>query len=126
MATDCAKTLSANGSNREDVISSGARGAGVAGAGGYLWENSATDWHWTLGVNLIGVASGIREFVPRMLAAGLDEGGGHIVNTASIAGWLCAPLMGAYNASKSAVVALSETLYNDLRLAGSGIGVSSV
>ncbi len=98
--------------------------AGVAGTGGYLWENSAADWRWALGVNLLGVASGIREFVPRMLAAGLDEGSGYIVNTASIAGWLCAPLMGAYNASKSAVVSLSETLYNDLRLAGSGIGVS--
>jgi len=98
--------------------------AGVAGTGGYLWENSETDWRWTLGVNLMGVAHGIRHFVPRMLAAGLGADSGHIVNSASIAGWLCAPLLGLYNASKAAVVSASETLYHDLRLAGSGIGVS--
>lgn len=98
--------------------------AGVAGTGGYLWENSEADWRWTIGVNLMGVANGIRHFVPRMLAAGLDAQSGHIVNSASIAGWLCAPLLGVYNASKAAVVSASETLYHDLRLAGSRIGVS--
>ena len=98
--------------------------AGVAGTGGYLWENSEADWRWTLGVNLMGVANGIRNFVPRMIAAGLDAEGGHIVNSASIAGWLCAPLLGAYNASKAAVVSATETLYHDLKLAGSQIGVS--
>jgi len=98
--------------------------AGVAGTGGYLWENSEADWRWTLGVNLLGVANGIRRFVPRMIAAGLDVESGHIVNSASIAGWLCAPLLGVYNASKAAVVSASETLYHDLKLAGSGIGVS--
>jgi NAD(P)-dependent dehydrogenase (short-subunit alcohol dehydrogenase family) len=98
--------------------------AGVAGTGGYLWENSEADWRWTLGVNLMGVANGIRHFVPRMIAAGLDAEGGHIVNSASIAGWLCAPLLGVYNASKAAAVSASETLYHDLKLAGSQIGVS--
>lgn len=98
--------------------------AGVAGTGGYLWENSDADWRWTLGVNLMGVANGIRHFVPRMLAAGLDDEGGHVVNSASIAGWLCAPLLGVYNASKAAVVSASESLYHDLKLAGSRIGVS--
>jgi NAD(P)-dependent dehydrogenase (short-subunit alcohol dehydrogenase family) len=98
--------------------------AGVAGTGGYLWENSEADWRWTLGVNLMGVAHGIRHFVPRMIAAGLDDEGGHIVNSASIAGWLCAPLLGVYNASKAAVVSASETLHHDLKLAGSRIGVS--
>lgn len=98
--------------------------AGVAGTGGYLWENSEADWRWTLGVNLLGVANGVRHFVPRMIAAGLDAEGGHIVNSASIAGWLCAPLLGVYNASKAAVVSASETLFHDLKLAGSGIGVS--
>lgn len=98
--------------------------AGVAGTGGYLWENSEADWQWTIGVNLMGVANGFRHFVPRMIAAGLDAGSGHVVNSASIAGWLCAPLLGVYNASKAAVVSASETLYHDLRLAGSGIGVS--
>jgi len=98
--------------------------AGVGGTGGYLWENSEADWRWTLGVNVMGVANGIRHFVPRMIAAGLDAESGHIVNSASIAGWLCAPLFGIYNASKAAVVSMSETLYHDLRVAGSSIGVS--
>jgi NAD(P)-dependent dehydrogenase (short-subunit alcohol dehydrogenase family) len=98
--------------------------AGVAGSGGYLWENSEADWRWMLGVNVMGVALGIRHFLPRMIAAGLDEDSGHVVNTASIAGWLCAPLMGVYSATKAAVVSASETLYQDLRLAGSRIGVS--
>lgn len=98
--------------------------AGVAGAGGYVWENSEADWRWLLNVNLLGVAAGIRHFVPRMIAAGLDQDSGHVVNTASIAGWLCAPLMGVYSASKAAVVSLSETLYHDLRVADSRIGVS--
>lgn len=98
--------------------------AGVGGTGGYLWENSEADWRWTLGVNLIGIANGIRHFVPPMIADGLDADSGHIVNTASIAGWLCAPLLGIYSASKAAAVSVSETLYHDLRLAGSRIGVS--
>ncbi len=98
--------------------------AGVAGTGGYLWENSEADWRWTIGVNLLGVANGIRHFVPRMIAAGLDEDSGHVINSASIAGWLCAPLLGIYNASKAAVVSASETLYHDLKLAGSRIGVT--
>jgi len=98
--------------------------AGVGGTGGYLWENSEADWRWTLGVNLIGIANGIRHFVPPMIADGLDADSGHIVNTASIAGWLCAPLLGIYSASKAAAVSVSETLYHDLRLAGSRMGVS--
>ena len=97
--------------------------AGVGG-GGYLWENTARDWQWVMGVNLMGVVHGIQHFVPRMLVANQGGEPGHIVNTASIAGWLAAPLMGVYNVSKHAVVALSETLYHDLKLAESTIGVS--
>ena len=97
--------------------------AGVGG-GGYLWENTARDWQWVMGVNLMGVVHGVQHFVPRMLEANKRGEPGHIVNTASIAGWLAAPLMGVYNVSKHAVVALSETLYHDLRLAESTIGVS--
>jgi NAD(P)-dependent dehydrogenase (short-subunit alcohol dehydrogenase family) len=94
--------------------------AGV-GSGGYLWENSEADWQWVLGVNLWGVVHGIRHFVPRMLTSGQPA---HIVNTASVAGLLCAPVMGVYNVSKHAVVALTETLHHDLRMAGAQIGVS--
>ncbi|BAN23141.1 SDR family oxidoreductase [Caballeronia insecticola] len=95
--------------------------AGV-GAGGFVWENSANDWQWVFGVNVMGIANGLRAFVPIMLEQNEPA---HIVNTASVAGLLAAPAMGVYNASKHAVVALTETLYHDLRLAGaSSIGVS--
>jgi short-subunit dehydrogenase len=77
-----------------------------------------------MGVNLMGVVHGVRHFIPRMLAANARGEPGHVVNTASMAGWLCPPLMGVYNVSKHAVVALTETLFHDLRLAGSTIGVS--
>jgi NAD(P)-dependent dehydrogenase (short-subunit alcohol dehydrogenase family) len=97
--------------------------AGVGG-GGFLWESTEADWRWVMGVNLMGVVHGIRHFVPRMLAAERNGVPGHIVNTASMAGWLAAPLMGVYNVSKHAVVALSETLYHDLRLAQSALGVT--
>jgi NAD(P)-dependent dehydrogenase (short-subunit alcohol dehydrogenase family) len=94
--------------------------AGV-GAGGFVWENSVADWEWVLGVNLWSVIHGIRLFVPKMLAQG-DEC--HVVNTASVAGLLSAQTMGIYNASKHAVVTLSETLYQDLRAARANIGVT--
>ncbi len=94
--------------------------AGV-GAGGLLWEATEHDWQWVLGVNLWGVIHGVRSFVPRMLAQG-DEC--HVVNTASVAGLLAPQRMGVYNVSKHAVVALSETLYQDLRLVGAPIGVT--
>ncbi|MBK6472219.1 MAG: SDR family oxidoreductase [Betaproteobacteria bacterium] len=91
--------------------------AGV-GAGGLIWEHSAQDWEWVLGVNLMGVAHGVRVFTPMMLAAAAADSSwhGHIVNTASMAGLLNAPNMGVYNVSKHAVVSLSETLHQDLAL----------
>lgn len=93
--------------------------AGVGG-GGPSWEVPLEDWSWVLGVNLWGVIHGIRAFVPHLIAQ--DEG--HVVNTASIAGFAYAPMMGPYNASKAAVVAISETLQRDLELQGSKVGVS--
>ncbi len=91
--------------------------AGV-GAGGLVWENSVKDWEWVLGVNLMGVVHGVRLFTPMMLAAAKADPAwrGHIINTASMAGLLNAPNMGIYNVSKHAVVALSETLHQDLSL----------
>ena len=99
--------------------------AGV-GAGGLIWENTAADWEWVIGVNLMGVAHGLRVFTPMMLAAAENDPGyeGHIVNTASMAGLINAPNMGVYNVSKHAVVAMSETLYQDLRLVTDRIGAS--
>ena len=91
--------------------------AGV-GSGGLIWENTLQDWEWVIGVNLMGVAHGIRVFTPMMLAAAAQDPAfqGHIVNTASMAGLLNAPNMGVYNVSKHAVVSMSETLYQDLAL----------
>ena len=91
--------------------------AGV-GSGGLVWENSVKDWEWVLGVNVWGVVHGVRLFTPMMLEAAAKDPGyqGHIVNTASMAGLLTPPNMGIYNVSKHAVVSLSETLYQDLKL----------
>jgi len=91
--------------------------AGV-GAGGLIWEHSVADWEWVMGVNVMGVAHGVRVFTPLMLEAARADPSyeGHIVNTASMAGLLNPPNMGVYNVSKHAVVSLSETLYQDLAL----------
>jgi NAD(P)-dependent dehydrogenase (short-subunit alcohol dehydrogenase family) len=94
--------------------------AGV-GSGGLIWENTIADWEWVLGVNLWGVIHGVRCFVPRMIEGGEE---GHIVNTASVAGLLSAQTMGVYNVSKHGVVTLSETLFQDLRITGSKLGVT--
>ena len=74
----------------------------------------------------MGVAHGIRVFTPMMLAAAAKDPGydGHITNTASMAGLLNAPNMGVYNATKAAVVAMSETLYQDLKLVTDQISAS--
>ncbi len=99
--------------------------AGV-GAGGLIWENTVQDWEWVIGVNLMGVAHGVRVFTPMMLEAAAKDPAyqGHIVNTASMAGLLNAPNMGIYGASKHAVVSISETLYQDLALVTTQIGAS--
>lgn len=91
--------------------------AGV-GAGGLAWEHTVNDWDWVVGVNLMGVAHGIRAFTPLMLERAKENPTwhGHIVNTASMAGLLNPPNMGVYNATKAAVVSISETLYQDLAL----------
>jgi len=93
--------------------------AGVA-VSGPIWETSDAEWQWILGVNLLGVVNGVRAFAPRLIAQ--DEG--HVVNTASVAGLISPPGMGAYCVSKHAVVTLSEALHHDLRERGSRVGVS--
>jgi NAD(P)-dependent dehydrogenase (short-subunit alcohol dehydrogenase family) len=84
------------------------------------WEGSLGDWQWIVGVNLWGVIHGVRSFVPRLMA----RGSGHVVNTASVAGLISPPGSAAYNVTKHAVVAYSETLHHDLRERGSAVGVS--
>jgi NAD(P)-dependent dehydrogenase (short-subunit alcohol dehydrogenase family) len=99
--------------------------AGI-GAGGLIWENTLKDWEWVVGVNIMGVAHGVRVFTPMMLEAAHKDPSyhGHIVNTASMAGLLNAPNMGVYNVSKHAVVSLSETLYQDLQLVSDQVSAS--
>jgi len=99
--------------------------AGV-GSGGLIWENSLADWEWVMGVNVWGVVHGVRLFTPMMLEAAKADPTyqGHIVNTASMAGLLTAPNMGIYNVSKHAVVALTETLYQDLKLVTDQVSAS--
>ncbi len=93
--------------------------AGV-GVGGLAWTVPADRWRWIVEVNLLSVAHGVRAFVPRMI----EQGEGHVVNTASAAGILTGPGMSPYYATKHAVVALSESLFFDLRLTGGAVGVS--
>ncbi|HWP66092.1 MAG TPA: SDR family NAD(P)-dependent oxidoreductase [Candidatus Limnocylindria bacterium] len=119
-SADAVEALAARTYDRFGAAHVVCNNAGVALAGP-LWECTIDDWRWLLGVNLWGVIHGVRSFVPRMLAAATP---GHVVNTASIAGLTSAPGIGAYNASKHAVVALSETLAKDLALAGAPIKVS--
>lgn len=94
--------------------------AGVA-VTGPAWTAPLEDWKWVLDINLMGVVHGIRAFVPRMLEQGTE---GHVVNTASVAGFLSLPGSAVYCVSKHAVVTLSECLLHDLKVARSRIGVS--
>lgn len=83
--------------------------AGVAVAGDLL-ETSTADWEWILGINVMGIVHSCRAEVPHLVAAG----GGLIINVASAASFACSSRMSAYNASKAAVVALSETLFQEM------------
>jgi NAD(P)-dependent dehydrogenase (short-subunit alcohol dehydrogenase family) len=96
--------------------------AGVTIHGKGIWEVTPDEWDWITGVNLHGVMYGIQVFLPIIQSHG---GEGHVVNTASIAGFQVAPhrRSGAYAATKFAVVALTETLWNDLRETVVGVSV---
>ena len=93
--------------------------AGVAGRTD-PWSGPMSSWEWVVGINLYGVVHGIRAFLPIMQ----DQGEGHIVNTASMAGLVALPGAAAYNATKTAVVALTEGLFLEMRGSGSPVGVS--
>jgi NAD(P)-dependent dehydrogenase (short-subunit alcohol dehydrogenase family) len=94
--------------------------AGVGG-GGQIADLTIADWKWVLDVNLWGVIHGLHSFLPHLLA---NSDGGHVVNTASMAGLFASAGMGPYNATKFAVVAISETLSKELQASGSSVGVS--
>lgn len=92
--------------------------AGVAQMGG-IDAASEVDWQWIVDINLLGVVRGCRIFTPIMRA----QGGGKLVNIASMAGLVHMPQAAAYNATKAAVVALSETLQLELEVDHIGVSV---
>jgi len=94
--------------------------AGV-GLGGGLLETSLEDWHWIVDINLFGVVHGIHHFVPAMVRRGR---GGHVVNVASMAGYVAGSMLPAYSTTKFAVIGLSESLREEL--APHRIGVTAV
>lgn len=93
--------------------------AGV-GLGGSFLDTPVSDWQWVLSINLMGVVHGCKAFLPAMVS----QGRGHVVNTASMAGYYAAPDMTAYSASKHGVMGLSEALRSEM--AEHGIGVSAI
>ena len=93
--------------------------AGVA-VGGTVDQNTWEDWDWVTGVNIDGVVNGIKIFVERMKRHGE---GGHIVNTASMAGHIPVPGLGVYAMTKYAVVGISETMRVDLAPLDIGVSV---
>jgi NAD(P)-dependent dehydrogenase (short-subunit alcohol dehydrogenase family) len=96
--------------------------AGVEGyLDGKIWEATAKDWEWTLGVNLMSVTYGIRTFVPRMLAHGEA---GHVVNTCSMTSVIAATNM--YGICKHAILAMTEVLNADLALAGANVAATGL
>ena len=94
--------------------------AGVGAGGKRVGETPMEDWHWVMGVNMWGVIHGCHVFAPRLQA----RGRGGIINVCSTASFAAAPSMGPYNASKAAVLALSETLAAEC--AGRGVTVTAL
>ena len=90
---------------------------------GAIFENSLSDLHWVVDVNLWGVLHGIRSFLPRMLE---QKSEGHIVSTASMAGLTTAPYLDIYCITKFGVVAAMECLYKELLAIGSTLRASVV
>lgn len=97
--------------------------AGIVPGGRHrmVWEYSLNDWEWALGVNFYGVIHGIRAFVPRMIAEGRPA---HIMNTASVAGFVSGSGSSCYGAAKHAVVRATEALHAGLKEIGAPIGVT--
>ena len=95
--------------------------AGVIGRFAPVWDQDPDDWNWLFSVNVLGLANMLRAFVPRLLDQGAPA---HIVNTASEAAFTARAYVGVYHASKHAVLAISETLAQELEEQGAPIRVS--
>ncbi len=100
-----------------------ANNAGVISTPNLSWEQPVAEWQRNLDVNLWGVIHGIRTFVPHMLAHGEKS---HVVNTASLGGLIAEPYLSPYHVSKFGVISASESLYYELAMTESNIGVSVV
>lgn len=94
--------------------------AGVQGSIGRSWALSAEDYKWTMGILLDGVIHGVRTFVPHLV----DQDAGHVVITASIAGHISSPFGAPYNIAKHGVATLAETLFHELKVEKSNVGVT--
>jgi NAD(P)-dependent dehydrogenase (short-subunit alcohol dehydrogenase family) len=124
--TDVSRADDIEGLARKTVDAFGAvhilcNNAGVSLSVGWSWQRTLEDWEWVLGVNLWGVAHGIRVFLPIMLEQNTEC---HIVNTASVAGLHVTPFRAIYSTTKHAIVALSESLHQELALSGASVKVS--
>lgn len=97
--------------------------AGIVPSGRYrpIWDFPLEDWRWSFDVNMMGVVHGIRSFIPRMIAEGVD---GHVVTTASVAGLISGAGSPVYSASKHGAVRATEALYASLQDIESPIGVT--
>jgi NAD(P)-dependent dehydrogenase (short-subunit alcohol dehydrogenase family) len=104
---------------RVDVI---CNNAGIANHAAAVWEYSHADWQRLLSVNLWGTINGIQAFVPLFV----EQGSGYVVNTASMGGVATIPFNGTYNASKHAVVSITETMRGELDQIAPSIGVTVV
>jgi len=115
---DAVHELAARAEERLGSVDLLANNAGVAVSGPFE-QVSQEDWQWIMDINLWGVIYGCQAFYPRMK----DRGRGFIINVASAAGLLCAPMMAPYNVTKSGVVALSETLHVEGKSFGVNVSV---
>lgn len=116
---DAVESLAAVTMERFGAVHIVCNNAGVGGAGD-PWVGPIETWEWVMGVNFWGVVHGVRAFLPHIVMSG----GGHIVNTASIAGVFPGMTAPPYDASKHAVVAITEDLFTSLQAGGIPVGVS--
>ena len=92
--------------------------AGVAASGPVI-DTPLSTWQWLFDVNVFGIVNGLHAFAPPLVA----QGEGHLVLTASAAGLITAPALGAYAATKHAVVGMAAVLRDEVASAGIGVSV---